>query len=180
MSPHRGRRQQQIDKSRQLIAESYFNLVKRYPEEKITVAAICAHAEVGRQTFYRHFSSKKDVIKYELEKMRDEFFEALASIEQQPLTEELMVLQAFRLWKRDYGFMNTLIRSDEIRPWFMNEYVERWKVFLDQFLPKTGRNRYETDFIVNGISGVFLLWIDHDMAETPEEIAALIGRFSGR
>jgi AcrR family transcriptional regulator len=48
---------------------------KRYG--KITVQDILKRAQIGRTTFYTHFTSKKDVLKEPINRLRDSLIEAV-------------------------------------------------------------------------------------------------------
>lgn len=54
------------------ISRSLFELMQNEPYQDISVSEICDHADVGRATYYRHFSSKRDVILYELHEIFEE------------------------------------------------------------------------------------------------------------
>lgn len=54
--------EEQIEQSRSWIFEGLFRLMEKKPYNKISVADITAKAGVARQTFYRHYKNKDDVI----------------------------------------------------------------------------------------------------------------------
>ena len=45
-----------------MITQATLELMKQYPFSEITVTMICQEADVSRQTFYRKFKDKKEVI----------------------------------------------------------------------------------------------------------------------
>jgi len=53
--------------SRKLAVEGLFKLAETKPYNEITISDICLQAGIARQTFYRNFKTKEDVIKYYLE-----------------------------------------------------------------------------------------------------------------
>jgi len=50
--------------SKELIIESLFDMLAIKPLSSITISEIAENANVDRRTFYRHFKTKNDVIKY--------------------------------------------------------------------------------------------------------------------
>ena len=166
-------RQAQVDRSCQQIAESYVMLLERYPDQKITISSICDHAEVARQTFYRHFDSKEDIIMHVLNKMWDDFVELLSATDRESITDYDLFLQAFVAWKR-YKFLNVMVTSDEMKPRFMKLFRDRWRRVARWYFPESKIDNYDIEFKIAGVSGVFLHWLNRDMAESPEEIATIM------
>lgn len=50
------------EKTRSIIADALFHLLKNHAFEDITINMICAEAGIGRSTFYRLFLDKHDVL----------------------------------------------------------------------------------------------------------------------
>ena len=50
------------ERTKEYITEALFQLMKTTPYEKITILEIAKKAGVGRVTYYRHFTSKNDII----------------------------------------------------------------------------------------------------------------------
>lgn len=50
------------DKSKRIIKDALLQLMKNHNFTEITVAEICAWADIARSTFYNHFETKEDVI----------------------------------------------------------------------------------------------------------------------
>ena len=50
--------------SKEWIIESLFDMLAIKPLSSITISEISENANVDRRTFYRHFKTKNDVIKY--------------------------------------------------------------------------------------------------------------------
>ena len=166
-------RQAQVDRSCQQIAQSYMMLLEKYPDQKITISSICDYAGVARQTFYRHFDSKTDIIVYELDHMWEDFVDALPERGDKSITEYDLILQAFAAWKR-YKFLNVLVTSDDMRPRFMEMFSDRWRKVARWYLPPSKMDKYDTEFKIAGVSGVFLHWLKRGMIESPEEIAKIM------
>lgn len=61
--------EQQKQQTRQFIFKAFFELMEIRPFRHITVSELCERAQIGRKTFYRHFSSVQMVL--------DEYFAAL-------------------------------------------------------------------------------------------------------
>ena len=63
--------------SRELIMESLFDMLSVKPLSSISISEISENAKVDRRTFYRHFKTKKDVIKYYIHEVAKQYEEIL-------------------------------------------------------------------------------------------------------
>ncbi|WP_077963530.1 TetR/AcrR family transcriptional regulator [Ensifer adhaerens] len=60
-----------VARTRTALYEALLSLIRRKHYELITVEEILAEANIGRSTFYAHFTSKDDLLKRSLERLRD-------------------------------------------------------------------------------------------------------------
>ena len=170
----RSPRQAQIDSSRQWIVGAYSQLITTMPDEKITVSAICSTAGVGRQTFYRHFKSKKDVFTYQMNHGYDLYCEQLRKLPRESLTMEFLLVEAFEFWQQHQTVLNPLAQSKDLNYWFMEMFTRIWRKIASEFLPASMSSQYDIEFQIAGINGVFLHWLKRDMKESPAYIAKMI------
>ena len=49
---------------RQMIVDAFLSLCHTYDYNEITILMIAQEADISRQTFYRHFKTKDDIIYY--------------------------------------------------------------------------------------------------------------------
>jgi len=63
--------------SKELIIESFLDMLAVKPISSISISEIAENAKVDRRTFYRHFKSKNDVIKYYIHKVSKQFEEKM-------------------------------------------------------------------------------------------------------
>ena len=173
-SHHRSPRQAQIDCSRECIVGAYSQLIAKKSDEKITISAICSTAGVGRQTFYRHFRSKKDVFTYQMNHGYEMYREQILKMPRESLTMEVLLVEAFKFWKQHQTVLNPLAQSEDLSHWFMEMFARVWRRIAREFLPVSRSSQYDIEFQIAGINGVFLHWLKRDMKESPTEIAKLI------
>lgn len=64
------------ERSKRCLARALFSLMRQTPFEKITVTDIAKQADYTRQTFYQHFETKEDALRYYLEDLFDREFQA--------------------------------------------------------------------------------------------------------
>jgi AcrR family transcriptional regulator len=59
-----------VVRTRTALADALVALIRRKPYDRITVEDILAEANVGRATFYAHYSSKDDLLRRSLDRLR--------------------------------------------------------------------------------------------------------------
>lgn len=57
----------------QYIAEALLILMEKKPYDKITIGEITEKAGVNRSSYYRHFDTKEDIIRFYLKSVMDEY-----------------------------------------------------------------------------------------------------------
>ena len=67
------------DHAKYRMVEAIGKCMERYPVESITVDQICREAGLSRQTFYRHFRDKYDLINWYFDKLLLESFDQMGS-----------------------------------------------------------------------------------------------------
>lgn len=155
-----------------MITQATLSLMRKYPFGEITVTMICQEADVSRQTFYRKFKDKTEVI--------ESYFTELS----------LDFTTSFTPSKTDYKanltnlFTNLPYPADVLKLLLDNNlfYVAEKafckicknniclfnaKILNDKYL------KYHIDFIASTISSIIRLWIEGGMQETKEELAKL-------
>jgi len=63
--------------SKESIIESFLDMLAVKPISSISISEIAENAKIDRRTFYRHFKSKNDVIKYYINKVSNQFEEKM-------------------------------------------------------------------------------------------------------
>ena len=76
---------------RKALVEGYFDLLKKYQNDKISISMIADQAGVSRMAYYRNFDSKNNIIQYFLEMVFEEIKSQLSS--------------ECRFWSREYGYV---------------------------------------------------------------------------
>lgn len=150
------------------LAEALTEKMKEKPFEKITVDEIAEKAGVGRATYFRHFSSKQEVLTYKIIRHWQTNAEKRNMKEQRKfdITNAL-----------DFFEINLLLKD------FFNLIYEKGlqSVLLDAFyiimVPDEGLDgfeRYRERFYSYGLFGVLDEWIRSGYKKTPAEMAKMM------
>src|SRR6266851_1550633 len=139
---HRGRRQledemaamsseqprdRRVRRTRRLLQQALLQLLGGEPLSKITVSQIAARADVSRQAFYLHFSSKEELL---LSHVDDVFGEIRATVLPSPARPRAVGLQellatSFAEWARQAGALGLALQIED-----KDQIIERMRVHV--------------------------------------------------
>lgn len=146
----------------QQITYGLLELMEKVPFVQITVSQIARQAQVGRASFYRHFSSKEEVIRQHLADLFREWgqeFESLGKFEE--LTPSL--LRHFYKHRRSYLLLH--------RSGLSHSVLDAILGCMD-FDGKSDAEIYFLNWYAGGLYGVIEEWLRRGMQETAEEMLA--------
>ncbi|MEA4890269.1 MAG: TetR/AcrR family transcriptional regulator [Clostridiaceae bacterium] len=168
----------QAIESRNRITEAMLSLMKRDDYKNITITQICQEAQIVRQTYYRNFDSKDDIIKLYLDHMIQQYladYYKTTSVHTQ-----LRDFFAFMLQSRE--FLHSV--ADNSLFYMIDETIS---INIEKFInfqqitaieePKL--EKYVTGFVSSTICSLLSLWVDNEFAESPEMLSQLAQRFLG-
>ena len=161
-----GRRSENTEYLKGTISDALLQLMENTPIDKITVREITDLAGVGRMTYFRHFSSKTDVLSFKLQLLWKTW------IGNHPCTYKIGCYEHavwfFSFWYSIRRLLSLLDRQ--------KQYDVLLQVFLlYAALVEDGsrREQYQEMFFAYGLLGIVLKWTTTGFQETPERLAAL-------
>lgn len=80
-----------VRRTKKLLSNALFSLIKKKPFEKVTVCDICDEAMVHRATFYSHFADKYALLTYSIDEHIPLELPKIAADDGQPLQSSKMV-----------------------------------------------------------------------------------------
>ncbi|HEX2926596.1 MAG TPA: TetR/AcrR family transcriptional regulator, partial [Ruminiclostridium sp.] len=102
-----------VVKTRQIIYDAFFELMKEKPYDKITVQDIIDRANVGRSTFYSHFFTKDELLKSSIESMMEMLNQHLVHAADRDNGNTLIPLvEFFKHIKDNSRLMKSIIRGN--------------------------------------------------------------------
>ncbi len=155
-----------------MITKATLELMKQYPFSEITVTMICQEADVSRQTFYRKFNDKKEVIENYFTHLTQEFTDNFKPSETD-YKENLRKL--FNNFPYPPDILLLLLKNDLF---FLVEkaFAKYARVTIKQLSFGSVHERffdYQVDFVASTISSIIRLWIERGMKETKDELAEM-------
>ncbi len=164
--------------SRTMIKDALFSLMKQYPYKDITITQICQEAQIVRQTFYRNFDEKNDILKLHLDGMSREYFAEHHN--EDNVFNQLKNFFSFMLVNKE--FLKLLSKNYLL---FMLEknitldITARFNKLNLSPIAGAGSEKYVISFIVSTHCSLLSKWIDEEFAESPETMCKLAQRFLG-
>lgn len=160
--------------STQAILAAFKHLMNFETFEEITITQLCQYAEVSRPTFYRHFTTKEDVVELYLHQIYEDVFNLNKP---QPIMHEVLLIYYQVIL--DYKDILTFIQNNHL------DYLLKISVsdILSKF-PITNtiqshpiNNEFLIDFISSTVCSVLLLWTKHQFKESIEDITHITELF---
>ena len=160
-------------RSKSALVEALFSLMERDLYKELTISQICQEAEIARQTFYHHFTTKRDILNYyfhscfldETQKHPDT---GDAEKNLRHLFEEFPIPKNRLRLLQEQDIMYILTES-------MRDFLQ-YSVHVYQFTPMMGNpayDLYQKELIVSTLQTILSCWIVRDFKETPEELVKL-------
>lgn len=164
---------------RQMIVDAFFALCHRYSYDEITILMIAQEADVSRQTFYRHFKTKDDIIHYYLGSLSAGLSHHLQS--QPEISVRHLLLAYFHFWQDNVSVLN-LVYSGHIEHLLIRQYNELMMKELDilrPFYPHISDRQFTLfkSFLIGGLYQIKYEWYLRNYKETPEEMVDLLALF---
>lgn len=167
--------------TRRMIQETFVELLREMPLNKVTVKEICRRGEINRTTFYRHYADPYDL----MEKIEEGLLKQLEDYVEQSIvggfqkTMEGMLSQVVK-----NGGVYQVIVSPNGDPRFSQRLSELcWRRLDGQMAARfpglsAARRRWLYEFLAQGCSGILQNWMAGGMVEPPEETAAFLCRLT--
>lgn len=170
---------QRIILTKRLLYEGLLRLLEKKELHKITITELCAEAGINRATFYKHYSTPKDVLTDKMHQLIEEFLDnnPPSEFQKNHFTKEHLEKVCQYLYDNS-AIVKILINNNmdgEISCILKNipPKISFLRDDLGRDLDKDNL-KLLSNFICFG--GYYLIrqWILEDIQKTPEEIASLI------
>lgn len=160
------------DKTRYRLAEAVKKCMKTTPVDKITVKDIVEGAGVARQTFYRNFLDKYDLINWYFDKLVLACFQQIGVSH----TVEESLTQKLQFILEEKAFFMGAFRSDDHNSLKEHDFKLILGFYHDLMVRKTGSPpaddiRFLLEMYCQGSVYMTVKWILGGMKERPEQVA---------
>lgn len=168
MKPESGK----IDRMKYLLADALKVCMKTAPLEKITVKEIVDQCGTTRQTFYRHFQDKYDLVNWYFDKMLLESFEHMG--EGRTVYEGLV--NKFNFLRQEKLFFKAAFKNDEQNNLRDHDFQLILDFYTKRIEGKTGRKmpehlQFQLEMYCQGSIYMTVKWLLGNARRLPEELA---------
>ncbi|MDR1893326.1 MAG: TetR/AcrR family transcriptional regulator [Spirochaetales bacterium] len=172
----------QARRSKEWMLQALLLLMEEMPYEKITVSHIARKAGVARQTFYRNYASKDDIIIQYLDNILSIHFVKAASIRDKKGRDTLILTFSFQSFLEHKQRLAQLWRNGDERLFFI--HVQKWEDYVIDLGKNTVSEkekllfRYVVKFQIGGALRMLSDWMKQDLPISAEIMAKLLEKFS--
>lgn len=157
------------ERIQQYITEALLILMAHQPYEKITISKIAEKAGVNRSSYYRHFDTREDIIRYYFMGLMTAYKTAY---EKQPnpsfRSYLLTIFTTFYAHKKEL----LIIHKNGLSHLLLDVLDQCFK--FDAFQGKIGSAQpFKAAYHIGGIYHNLLLWMNHGMQETPKQMCSI-------
>lgn len=164
----------QTKQSKDLITKALLKLMESKQYNDITVTEICRVAEVVRQTFYRNFETKLDILDYYLENLFEEYTSKYLK-EENDMYAQLKSFFDYSLYYKDFFLLietnNLFLLLDKSITKNLENYCILPKV--SESIDDSKLDMYVLGFISSTVCSILSLWVKNNFKESPEKLAQL-------
>jgi AcrR family transcriptional regulator len=163
------------EKGKYNLAEAIKRCMAAAPLEAITVRAVCEEAGVSRQTFYRYFLDKYDLVNWYFDKLLAISFQEMGN----GRTIHESLVRKFEYIKEERVFFRTAFQTDEQNNLKDHDFQMIFAFYRDLLEEKSGRTLTDTLKLLLEIycqASIYMTvrWVMNGMKKTPEELAELM------
>ncbi|MCH3921918.1 TetR/AcrR family transcriptional regulator [Limosilactobacillus sp.] len=162
-------------KASALITDALFELLKKNSFEKISITELTQKAGVARLSYYRNFKSKEDIVEKFFDHEFKNFMAELAKQDQSQVSLQSIMILSFSYWQKKHQQIRMLVRDGQIDLIYLS-FQKNMQLILQRYQEQFSLTQRQAEFVEGGIMIVLLEWIQDGCQETPEEIAADVGR----
>lgn len=149
------------------ITATLIDMLEKEALETISIRDLCQQAQIGRASFYRHFTSKEQVLKTYISHISEEWMGQIFQEQGLDLADQMRMI--FEHFIRHEAFYRILNRRGLI-------YLIKNNI-IEAFGPKPqvpALEAYASAYVSYTLYGWIEVWFSRGMQETPDELASLI------
>ena len=170
-----------VRKTKKLIIDSFFELLKTLPVNKITVKKLCDKADINRSTFYDHYSDITSFVAMLEEDVLEKSLGCLALYNYDKNTDRSLE-NLFNIMIENRNLFSIMFMSPDFSCW--NRYkeiiiiqtIQKWQEDSDL---TNSEIRLILEYALNGMYGILKYWMftDYQETESVKEIFANVGKY---
>ena len=168
---------ERAENSKELMVESLFILMKKKKFKSISVSDIAQKAGIDRRTFYRHFVSKEDIIRYKIKNMSKDY-EKVILLHNNFNRQKAVLFSFFSVCEREKESLLCLYRSD-LLPLFLKEFESLFEMHYIknkkfEITNESVEIKYLLAYHIGGYWNALNKWLSEGAEKSPDEISTIL------
>lgn len=170
--------------SAKLVCDALISLSETIDFDEITITEISNHSTISRNTIYRLFDSKEDILNYILDERMLEIVQQYDNHVAYNVLDHSYdmiyksYLTYFKIWDREKNILKIMSRCNKLHhlyPLIKNSLVNNNSEYIISKI-NTGDNfrEYYYAWLSGAITSILIQWINTECQETPEELTNII------
>lgn len=163
-------------RSKTWITEALLAIMEEKEFNKIAITEIIKKADLTRQTFYRNFNTKEEVLHEYVKKLYKDCFDEIETMCEKNMFKILVTY--FHYWHKNKEFL-LLVKRSNVNHKVMDFYYPYMGKYFHQAIIKLNANSdleksYMKHFLLGGLVQIKTHWLENNFTETPEQLAELV------
>jgi AcrR family transcriptional regulator len=173
----------QVQRTRQWIFEALMILIKEQPYNKITVSDIIKKAGIARQTFYRNYKNKDEVILHYLEDSSTSDFLNMADTGSKDTMQDIVITIDLKYLLERRKELITIMKIPAVESLVFANFKERQNELLENYKHILSREnyllfRYKVAYQLVGYLQVFHDWFNNGMPMKVEKLNSILDKLT--
>ena len=147
------------------------------PFQEITIKEISDRADLVRQTIYRNFKSKEDILEHHINDIYNDFYIRIST--KNDIGFDELLLFYFTFWADKKEFLKQLIDNNVFNI-LLNVHLKYIDILSKNKQIKRiidAKDAYFDYFSAGGLWFLLKKWIDDDLKKSPQEMTNLVLKF---
>lgn len=164
------------ERSKKWLTESLLKLMIQYPYSKITIQDISKDADLVRQTFYKNYSTKDDILENYIERLLIDFGKKF--FEQNKFDMKNFLRSHLDFWYNNSEFLELLIKNN-LTYLLDKQYKKRIPALVDILIQKdidkdNAKHKYALAFLSGALVNVLVEWSYSGQEYSIDDLSDLI------
>jgi hypothetical protein len=173
----------QVQRTKSWVFEAVMLLMDEKSYDKITVSDITEKAGIARQTFYRNYKDKDDVIIQYFSKIFNDEMLSVEKSDEKNKPNNIVLTFNIKYMVKHHVNLKKIMRAVDIENLFSNKLNEWQELLASQNKSKLNSNmqfiyRYKIYYQITGILKVIMDWFKNDMPISVDDLVKLLNYFT--
>ena len=183
MSQISGKPNRQVQRTKSWIFEAVMLLMDKKPYDKITVSDITEKAGIARQTFYRNYKDKDEVIIQYFSNIFNDEMLSVEKVSEKNKPNNIILTFNIKYMVKHHVNLKRIMYAVDIENLFSNKLKEWQDLLATQNKSKLNANmrfiyRYKIYYQITGIFRVIMDWFKNDMPVSVDDLVKLLNYFT--